>query len=572
MENLKVKNKILFMSSIMLIFTIIVGVTGYYFNSKSDKAIKRLYEENLISVKVLNDSRAQARATEADIARIVLLSKDGVAQEKLKEDIGARIEKFDKDIEEFKRIGVSSEKEKELLNYMEKNLNEFRKGREEVFKLAKEGKTELAAIKFRDLNEINENYQKTLIELSDFNVKEAEQFKIENDKSNDFSNKFITIVLILSIVIAILTTTIIARSIVTPLNESVEYLNKLSTGDFTEKVSLKLLKRKDEIGQLTNSVNKMYESIRNIINNVVNEMNNSTSVVGNIYDNINNLDRRIRESSIATEELSASMEETGASSEEMSATSEELEKAVENIALKAEEGANSAGEILAKVEKLKANAIESEKNANKVKNNIYDATKDAIEKSKTIEEINILSDAILQITSQTNLLALNAAIEAARAGESGRGFAVVAEEIRKLAEQSSETVVRIQETTKEVLGAVENLKESSSNALSFIDSYISESHKSKVEVFKSYSNNATYYNDISNDLSATSEELLASIKNIVEVIGNVAAAANEGAKDTSNIAGNNDKIVLASKDIVKYTDLLKNSSKELMNSVAQFKI
>lgn len=98
------------------------------------------------------------------------------------------------------------------------------------------------------------------------------------------------------------------------------------------------------------------------------------------------------------------------------------------------------------------------KNANKVKTNIDSATKDAIEKSKTIEEINILSEAILEITSQTNLLALNAAIEAARAGESGKGFAVVAEEIRKLAEQSSQTVVRIQDTTKEVLKAVEELK------------------------------------------------------------------------------------------------------------------
>ncbi|ENK1243362.1 MCP four helix bundle domain-containing protein [Clostridium botulinum] len=572
MENLKIRSKIFIMSTVMLIFTMIVGITGYYFNTKSNKSIKKLYEDNLISVKALNDARAQARGAEADISRIIILSKNIKAQEKLKADINKRVGNFNKDIEEFKKVGLNTEKEKELLDYMEKNLNEFREKREEVFKMAREGKMNLAAQKFSELNEVNENYQTALIELSDLNVKEAEQFKIQNDKSNSFSNKFITIILSLSIIIAIVTTSIISKSIINPLKESVKYLDKLATGDFTEKVSNKLLNRKDEVGQLTNAVNKMYESIKNIISNVLTEMGNSNNVVNNIDENINELDKRIQESSIATEELSATMEETGASAEEMSATSEEIEKAVENIALKAEEGASSAGKILTKVEELKSNAIESQKNANKVKVNIDKSTKDAIEKSKTIEEINILSEAILEITSQTNLLALNAAIEAARAGETGKGFAVVAEEIRKLAEQSSQTVVRIQDTTKEVLKAVEDLKNNSRNALNFIDSYIVKAHQDTVKVFDSYSRDATYYNDISNDLSVTSEELLASIKNIVEVINNVADASNEGARDTTNIAQNNEKIVISSKDIVEFTDVLKNNSQKLINSVAIFKI
>ncbi|EJO5346536.1 methyl-accepting chemotaxis protein [Clostridium botulinum] len=572
MENLKVKNKIFFMSSIMLIFTILVGITGYYFNNKSNQSIKKLYENNLMSVKVLNDARAQARAAEADVARIVILSKDVKSQEKLKQDITNRVEKFNEDIEEFKKIGLNSDEEKELLDYMEKNLNEFRQKRDEVFKVAREGNRDLASKKFSELNEVNENYQEAIIQLSEINVKEAEQFKIQNDKANVFSNRFITIILILSIVIAVVTTSIISKSITKPLKESVEYLDKLSTGDFTEKVSYNLLKRKDEVGQLTNAVNKMYESIRSIINDVLNETDNSSNVVNNIDERINDLDNRIQETSIATEELSASMEQTGASAEEMSATSQEIEKAVENIALKAEDGASSASNILDRVEELKSNAMESQKNANKVKSNIDNKTKDAIEKSKSIEEINILSEAILEITSKTNLLALNAAIEAARAGESGKGFAVVADEIRKLAEQSSETVVRIQDTTKEVLKAVQDLKENSSNALKFIDSYIVRSYEGTIEVFDSYSKDATYYNDISNDLSATSEELLASIKNIVEVINNVAGASNEGARDTTNIAQNNEKIVGSSEDIVKSTALLKNSSQKLINSVTKFKI
>ncbi len=94
---------------------------------------------------------------------------------------------------------------------------------------------------------------------------------------------------------------------------------------------------------------------------------------------------------------------------------------------------------------------------------------EAIEKSKSVEKINVLSEAILKITEQTNLLALNAAIEAARAGEAGKGFSVVAEEIRKLAEESNNTANEIQEITKIVVNAVENLANNSNKILTFID-------------------------------------------------------------------------------------------------------
>ena len=77
-----------------------------------------------------------------------------------------------------------------------------------------------------------------------------------------------------------------------------------------------------------------------------------------------------------------------------------------------------------------------------------------MEDARVVENIGVLSDSIMNITSQTNLLALNAAIEAARAGEAGKGFSVVADEIGKLAEQSKETILQIQSVTDEVKGAV----------------------------------------------------------------------------------------------------------------------
>lgn len=118
-------------------------------------------------------------------------------------------------------------------------------------------------------------------------------------------------------------------------------------------------------------------------------------------------------------------------------------------------------DISTRADKLKETAIISKENAYSIFNTTNSELTAAIEKSKSIEQIKILSDTIMNITSQTNLLALNAAIEASRAGEAGRGFAVVADEIIKLAESSKQAVTEIQGVTTNVLDAVEDLVASS---------------------------------------------------------------------------------------------------------------
>jgi methyl-accepting chemotaxis protein len=365
---------------------------------------------------------------------------------------------------------------------------------------------------------------------------------------------------------------VITRGIIATIKMAVGRLNRFAQKDWTGDVPGALLKQQDELGEMARASQEMQDAVSQALGQV----SRSTSEVGAVIDATGDLmlqtEQNIQDVSATTQELSASMEETAASAEEMNATAHEIEKAVESIAQRAQGGAQQAREIAQRAESLSREFAAAQGKSNSMLSSSKSAMMGAIEQSKAVQQINILAEAITDITEQTNLLALNAAIEAARAGEAGRGFAVVADEIRKLAEQSNKTIVRIQEVTGEVVASVDSLAGAAQGMLGFVETEVQKDYQSMLNTTDQYATDAQFIDNLVSELSAVSQQVLSSVNHMLQAIEEVTRATQEGAEGTGDIAA---KVGEASEKVIRVAEearQAKNSVAGLQAKVGEFRL
>ncbi|WP_017756248.1 methyl-accepting chemotaxis protein [Calidifontibacillus oryziterrae] len=255
---------------------------------------------------------------------------------------------------------------------------------------------------------------------------------------------------VVALLIGIFVITIISLFILKPFSNVILFGKQLSQGNFTGVVPEKLLKRSDEIGQLGN----VFQDVSNTINDILKK-------------NMGNAEVSVKSS----QQLLEGAEQTGEAANQISTTIEEVANGVSDQSQYANEILQlmqttmeqvDSGVIVA--DNTLENALISTKTANEgnvaineaishlgtVTKTVKYATDSIQNLGKRSEEIGGIITVITAISDQTNLLALNAAIEAARAGEQGKGFAVVAEEVRKLAEQSSQSANQITQLISDI--------------------------------------------------------------------------------------------------------------------------
>lgn len=376
-----------------------------------------------------------------------------------------------------------------------------------------------------------------------------------------------------SLVVCIILALLIILNVSKRTKLTVSYLQRTANFDLTHDPSYdRFIEEKDEFGVIINAEAQSRKAFRAIIRKVVSETDKLNQAIVDTTSHMSLLESGIEEISATTEELSAGMQETAASTEEMNATSVEIEAAIQNIAERAQSGVHIAEEIDQRASELGENFKASYKNSSVMIEESKLKLEKALEEAKAVEQIGKLADSIMAITAQTNLLSLNAAIEAARAGENGRGFAVVANEIRTLAENSKTAVAEIQRVIQVVTQSVEHLSTNSNELLEFVAGDVTRDYRAMLSTTEQYGKDADQVNELISDFSATSEQLLASIQNMVKAINEVTAAANEGASGTSNIAEKTTTAVDNASSVVTSISSTKEGANALKEMVSKFRI
>ena len=356
---------------------------------------------------------------------------------------------------------------------------------------------------------------------------------------------FLMVVLAIAFVATVISTT---ELIVKPLQRQAKQLNDIikdiedGKGDLTKRITVT---SNDEIGAVAHGINRFIETLQGIMSRIITGSDTLDRVVGSVVTNVSSSNDSANDVSAIMEELSATMEEVSATTNNVTENTERVNQRVNGFAEQTAAISDYAKDMKKRADDLKASAQKNKEHTTTVIGEFTEGLNSALENSKSVEQVEKLTNEILSISSQTNLLALNASIEAARAGEAGRGFAVVADEIRQLADSSRETANNIQTINSTVIASVKELAEASQNIVNYINETILPDYGTFVDMGQQYSDDATH---IDEDM-ASCESGITAIKNDVadmnDSINGINQAVEESAKGVVSAAENIDSLVQA---------------------------
>lgn len=338
-------------------------------------------------------------------------------------------------------------------------------------------------------------------------------------------------------------------------------------GDLTKRITVV---SDDEIASLCEGINVFLSKLQDIFKLLTENTLKMDEVVGNVMGSIRTSNDSVTGLSALTEELTATMQQVADNAAAINRNAESVRGEVSQIADRSNDINTYSLEMEEHASAMEAKARQNMISTGEKMEIILAKLNQAIEESKSVDQVNSLTDDILSISAQTNLLALNASIEAARAGEAGKGFAVVADEISKLAADSREAANNIQQINGIVTEAVHNLSESANGLVEYIQESILPDFADFVSTGEVYRDKAGYIENIMKDFAQKTDHL----KNVVDEIANsiqvITTAIDEGVQGVSGVADSTQNLVLDMENISGKMDINYQISGELKSETEIF--
>lgn len=554
-KKLSTKLIILIPVFILGIFSIISNVMSVSNIRNVNRSAVQISEVSLKNVSGLAEIQRQTQDIHnLGLSHIIAVDLDSMIQ--LVEKIRSQEDALEKDLESYKTY-VTPDTQKEY-NDIKKNYEELKYECANVMAFSAAGKSEdayeLANGKISKCADAIESDIESIKKIVNQDA-DAQRQKLTSAYHSSIGTSIVTILISIAALFSAMVA--VLRWVIYPLANTNREINEIISGidnrqgDLTRRVTITNNK---EVASVGGGINAFMAKLQEIFRMISSNSRELEGVVNEVRESVQTSNGSVSDLSALTEELSATMQDISDNASRINENTESVAGEVKSIAEKTIEINQYTKEMKEHAEAMEHAARENMDTTGAKVNDIVSVLSQAIEDSNSVNQVDNLTNDILNIASQTNLLALNASIEAARAGDAGKGFAVVASEISQLAAASQEAANNIQSINAIVITAVHNLADNANGLVEYMNEKILPEFQKFVESGGAYHDKATFIESVMADFEAKTDSLQNSMDEIANSVNTISHAIEEGVSGVVSAADSTQVLVSDMDKISKKMD------------------